>query len=103
MSCFLDGTSSTVAFGEAEFDIDVRGIDHGGTIHLVDHWYIGSPSINPSEVSETVGSTAVPVNAIFDAAPTSRQNVANFIANLAAEPELWSSWRGQMPVIYNAS
>lgn len=63
----LDGTSSTVAIGEAEFDIRARGIDHGGTTHIVDHWYIGSPSINPSEVSETVGSTAVPVNAVFDA------------------------------------
>jgi prepilin-type N-terminal cleavage/methylation domain-containing protein/prepilin-type processing-associated H-X9-DG protein len=63
----LDGTSSTVAIGEAEFDINVRGIDHGGTIHIVDHWYIGSPGIHSSEVSETVGSTAVPINATFDA------------------------------------
>lgn len=66
MADVLDGTSSTVAIGEAEFNINVQGIDYGGTIHIVDHWYIGSPSINPSEVSETVGSTAVPVNAIFD-------------------------------------
>jgi len=62
----LDGTSSTVAIGESLFDTDVRGIDHGGTIHIVDHWYIGSPLINPSDVSESIGSTAVPVNRIFD-------------------------------------
>jgi prepilin-type N-terminal cleavage/methylation domain-containing protein/prepilin-type processing-associated H-X9-DG protein len=63
----LDGTSSTVAIGEAEFDISVRGFDHNGGTHIVDHWYIGSPGINKSEVSETLGSTAAPVNAIFDA------------------------------------
>ncbi|HUG66446.1 MAG TPA: DUF1559 domain-containing protein [Pirellulaceae bacterium] len=63
----IDGTSSTVIIGEAEFDINVRGIDHGGGIHIVDHWYIGSPGIHPTEVSEAVGSTAVPVNSIFDA------------------------------------
>ena len=40
-------------------------------------------------------------NAIFDAAPTSRENVANFMANLATDPELWAVWKGQMPVIYN--
>ncbi|MDA1052309.1 MAG: DUF1559 domain-containing protein [Planctomycetota bacterium] len=62
----LDGTSSTVAIGEALFDTDVRGIDHGGTVHIVDHWYIGSPLIYAAEVSESVGSTAVPVNRIFD-------------------------------------
>ncbi|MBI2478554.1 MAG: DUF1559 domain-containing protein [Planctomycetia bacterium] len=66
MADVLDGTSSTVAIGEAEFDIRASGIDHGGTVHIVDHWYIGSPGIHPSEVSEAVGSTAVPINAIFD-------------------------------------
>ncbi len=40
-------------------------------------------------------------NAIFDAAPTSRINVANFMARLISEDELWSQWKGKMPVIYN--
>ncbi len=40
-------------------------------------------------------------NAIFDSAPTSRENVANFIANLATDPKLWAIWKGKMPVIYN--
>ncbi|MEO8497491.1 MAG: DUF1559 domain-containing protein, partial [Planctomycetota bacterium] len=62
----LDGTSSTVSIGESLFDTNVRGIDHGGTVHIVDHWYIGSPLINPADVSESLGSTAVPVNRIFD-------------------------------------
>ena len=64
----LDGSSSTVAIGEALFDTDVRGIDNGGTVHIVDHWYIGSPNIHKSDVSESIGSTAVAVNRIFDAA-----------------------------------
>jgi nucleoside-diphosphate-sugar epimerase len=40
-------------------------------------------------------------NAIFDAAPTSRINVAEFMSELAVNAELWSKWKGQMPVIYN--
>lgn len=62
----LDGTSTTVAIGEALFDTGIRGIDHGGTVHIVDHWYIGSPNLYRADVSETIGSTAVPINRIFD-------------------------------------
>jgi len=40
-------------------------------------------------------------NAIFDAAPTSRINVANFMSNLVSNVDLWEKWKGQMPVIYN--
>jgi hypothetical protein len=40
-------------------------------------------------------------NAIFDAAPTSRINVANFMARLICEDGLWNQWKGKMPVIYN--
>ncbi len=40
-------------------------------------------------------------NAIFDAAPTSRINVANFMSRLIHEDELWEEWKGKMPVIYN--
>jgi nucleoside-diphosphate-sugar epimerase len=41
-------------------------------------------------------------NAIFDAGATSRINVANFMCRLLTEPELWRTWKGQMPVIYNS-
>jgi len=40
-------------------------------------------------------------SAIFDAGTTSRVNVAHFMADLITEPEVWSRWKGQMPVIYN--
>ena len=40
-------------------------------------------------------------SAIFNADKTSRINVAHFMANLISEAELWNTWKGQMPVIYN--
>lgn len=40
-------------------------------------------------------------NPIFDSGPTSRENVANFMANLATDSNLWDTWKGKMPVIYN--
>ena len=40
-------------------------------------------------------------NAIFDAAPTSRINVADFMSRLICEEPLWNQWKGKMPVIYN--
>jgi NAD(P)-dependent dehydrogenase (short-subunit alcohol dehydrogenase family) len=42
-------------------------------------------------------------SAIFDAGTTSRVNVAHFMADLITDPEVWTSWKGQMPVIYNQS
>tara|TARA_R110002073_G_scaffold40547_6_gene115390 strand:+ start:49308 stop:50039 length:732 start_codon:yes stop_codon:yes gene_type:complete len=40
-------------------------------------------------------------SAIFDAGKTSRINVGHFMATLINNSELWSKWKGQMPVIYN--
>ena len=40
-------------------------------------------------------------SAIFDAGKTSRINVGHFMADLITEGDLWSKWKGQMPVIYN--
>lgn len=40
-------------------------------------------------------------SAIFNAGKTSRINVGNFMANLIDNKELWHTWKGQMPVIYN--
>lgn len=42
-------------------------------------------------------------SAIFDAGTTSRINVADFMARLVSDDELWKNWNGQMPVIYNAA
>lgn len=40
-------------------------------------------------------------NAIFDAGQTSRINVADFMSELVVNEQLWRTWRGKMPVIYN--
>ncbi|RCS42058.1 DUF1559 domain-containing protein [Bremerella cremea] len=62
-----DGTSNTIAVGEAQTDPKF-----GKDGQAVDHWYIGSNQIDPcrcdgsnhgAEFSETVGSAAVKMNA----------------------------------------
>jgi hypothetical protein len=58
---------------------------------LTDEAEVSAYTIHPSPIR----------NAIFDAGQTSRINVANFMANLATDPELWDIWKGKMPVIYN--
>jgi uncharacterized protein YbjT (DUF2867 family) len=40
-------------------------------------------------------------SAIFDPGSTSRINVADFMADLVTNDQLWRHWQGQMPVIYN--
>lgn len=42
-------------------------------------------------------------SAIFDSGKTSRINVGHFMASLIAEEEVWTRWKGQMPVIYNSA
>ncbi|MCY1720690.1 SDR family oxidoreductase [Prolixibacteraceae bacterium Z1-6] len=41
-------------------------------------------------------------SAIFNPGKTSRINVARFMAQLLTDTNLWNTWKGQMPVIYNA-
>lgn len=40
-------------------------------------------------------------SAIFDSITTSRINVGHFMADLITDDEIWQTWKGQMPVIYN--
>lgn len=40
-------------------------------------------------------------SALFDPGQTSRINVAHFMAQLITNDQIWSKWKGQMPVIYN--
>jgi nucleoside-diphosphate-sugar epimerase len=42
-------------------------------------------------------------SAIFNPGKTSRINVGHFMAQLVLDNELWSTWKGKMPVIYNQS
>lgn len=58
---------------------------------LIDEECVSEYQIHPSPTR----------SAIFDAAKTSRINVAYFMAELICKRDLWEKWKGQMPVIYN--
>lgn len=74
-----------------------------GQYHQQIEWAAVRPDslTNQSKVTKYIIHPSPTRNAIFDSAPTSRENVAHFIANLANDPKLWNTWKGKMPVIYN--
>jgi nucleoside-diphosphate-sugar epimerase len=45
---------------------------------------------------------ASPVTGIFSGRPTTRSNVAHFMAELVTNDEIWKQWKFRMPVIMNA-
>ena len=57
--------------------------------------------INEDQVSQYDIHTSPIRNAIFDAGPISRINVADFMSELVVNSELWGEWKGKMPVIYS--
>ena len=59
---FLDGLTNTMLIAESLFLPGVSGPDNDGNDQIIDHWYIGTPGMGPSEMSEAVGSTAIPIN-----------------------------------------
>ena len=80
-----DGSSNCLIIGEARFTLERVGIDRDNLFsQVVDHWYIGAIDIPRTfrssqsafpEISEVVGSTGVPINAIAspDAFPDSKE------------------------------
>ena len=74
-----------------------------GQNHSNIEWVVVRPDglVNHDEVSPYTGYASPTRSAIFNAGTTSRINVAHFIAQLITKPNLWSRWKGQMPVIYN--
>jgi NAD(P)H-binding len=61
--------------------------------NLIDEEEVTDYEIHPSPIR----------SATFDAGKTSRINVGHFMANLISNGDLWNTWKGQMPVIYNKS
>lgn len=58
---------------------------------LITHENISGYEVHPSPIR----------NPVFNPGKTSRINVGHFMANLMVESELWNTWKGKMPVIYN--
>ena len=59
---FIDGLTWSMLIGESLFLAGIEGPDHDGNPQIIDHWAIGSPGMVPSEMSEGLGSTAIPIN-----------------------------------------
>ena len=76
---------------------------HVGQSHNCIEWVAVRPDslTNEENVTKYDIHSSPTRNAIFDAAPTSRINVANFMSRLVVSPDLWDAWKGKMPVIYN--
>ena len=68
-------------------------------------WVVVRPDglIDDESVTEYQPHPHPMLSAIFDSGKTSRVNVGHFMASLITEPELWSTWKGKLPAVYNAS
>jgi hypothetical protein len=74
-----------------------------GQNHRFIEWAAVRPDnlVNEDAVSEYELHPSPTRSAIFDAGQTSRINTANFMGDLITDNDVWSQWKGQMPVIYN--
>lgn len=66
-------------------------------------WVVVRPDtlINEDRVTEYDVHPSPIRSAIFNAGKTSRINVAHFMSELITDADIWSMWKGRMPVIYN--
>ena len=71
--------------------------------HIV--WVAVRPDtlINEERVTEYTLHQSPTRSALFNPGKTSRINVGHFMARLILDAGLWDTWKGQMPVIYNAT
>ncbi len=74
-----------------------------GQNNPVIEWAVVRPDTltNEQEVTEYAIHPSPTRSPIFNPGQTSRINVAHFMADLITNDDLWSRWKGQMPVIYN--
>ena len=57
--------------------------------------------INEEDITDYKIHPSPTKSAIFNAGKVSRINVGHFMASLINDDNLWTKWKGQMPVIYN--
>ncbi|HMO39368.1 MAG TPA: SDR family oxidoreductase [Saprospiraceae bacterium] len=76
---------------------------HIGQQHPLIEWVVVRPDtlINEEQVSTYELHVSPTRSAIFNPGKTARINVGHFMATLITDPDSWTKWRGQMPVIYN--
>jgi hypothetical protein len=74
-----------------------------GQNHPAIEWAAVRPDslVDRSDVTDYEIHPSPTRSAIFNAGETSRINVADLMARLITEEDLWEQWKGQMPVIYN--
>lgn len=72
--------------------------------HSAVSWTVVRPDtlVNNSSVTNYTTHASPTRSAIFNPGRTSRINTAHFMSQLILNDDLWESWAGQMPVIYNA-
>jgi hypothetical protein len=58
---------------------------------LIDETNVAGYEVHPSPTR----------SALFHPGATSRSTVAGFMADLITDDDMWNTWRGKMPVIYN--
>ncbi len=74
-----------------------------GQNHPAIEWAAVRPDslVDRSDVTDYEIHPSPTRSAIFNAGETTRINVADLMARLITEEDLWEQWKGQMPVIYN--
>ncbi|WP_191859558.1 NAD(P)-dependent oxidoreductase [Hanstruepera ponticola] len=74
-----------------------------GQDHQTIEWVAVRPDglINEDTVTDYEIHASPTRSAIFNAGKVSRINVGHFMASLITNENLWSKWKGQMPVIYS--
>ncbi len=78
---------------------------HIGQQHPYIEWTVVRPDtlINESEVTAYSLHVSPTRSAIFNPGKTNRINVGHFMMRLIIDNDTWRTWKGQMPVIYNAA
>lgn len=79
----------------------LRSRVHGSDAAI--EWVVVRPDtlVNEERATEYEVHPSPTRSAMFNPGRTSRINVAHFMARLLTDDELWRTWRGRMPVIYN--